>query len=195
VAEQSEERQTGGASRGDDRKVALEQYRNVLGYLQYENTAYRTRSGFMLVAQAALPSPLARVTPLSSSQVNWYVVVLILGLATIGLMLCRLWWLAAEGPSWWIERWHDVLVKLEPRAYGDIEVFRGAVDITKQPPDRIPTKRLVTDVVRLFSAVWILVLAAGVGMGVYVAYPQLKPQSGEPGARPDVGRTKATGSS
>jgi len=55
-----------GEAEVEDPKLALERYRNVMGYLQYENTAFWTRSGFMLVGQTALLNGLNRGLPMVS---------------------------------------------------------------------------------------------------------------------------------
>jgi len=173
---------------GQEQKIALEQYRNILGYLQYENTMYWTRAGFMLVAQAALLSPLARLLPLSPSKVDWGFVAVTIGLGTFGLVLCYLWLQVIGGVLWWIDRWHELLVKIEPAAYGDTKVFRGAVDRTEQHPTRIPTKPIVRAVVRLFVVVWILVVVAGVGGAISIIWHHQQLQQTDKAAAIQSGR-------
>ncbi len=38
----------------DATKIAIERYRNIIGYLQYENSMYWTRRGLMLIAHSTL---------------------------------------------------------------------------------------------------------------------------------------------
>src|SRR5207253_1996939 len=143
-------------------KIALEQYRNVIGYLQYENTVYWTRSGFMLVAQVALLGFLARAFPTFEEKTGWIGGIVIIGLGVFGLILCYQWNRVNDGALWWINRWHSILLTIEPKAYEDIKVFRGAVDQTEHHTDRRPVKIASKYVLLLFASIWGLSIVVGI---------------------------------
>jgi hypothetical protein len=110
----------------EDTKIALERFRNVLGYLQYENTVYWTRSGFLLTAEAALLGFSARVVPTDTAIASWPALVLGLGLCAVGLILCWLGLRMIRNSLHWIDRWIQLLTVIEPTAYGEeLKVFRG----------------------------------------------------------------------
>lgn len=136
-------------------KIALEQYRNVIGYLQYENTTYWTRSGFMLIAHAALLGFLTRLLPDQPSAASWQSIGLTFGVSLFGLALSLLWMRAIQDAIWWINRWLTILLVLEPQAYGEINVFRDVPELgdPNAPPHRL--RKVAEQVVWLFRAVWI----------------------------------------
>jgi|GEM_PF-6313821 len=109
----------------DDQKLALEQFRNVIGYLQYENTVYWTRSGFLLTAEAALLGFNARVVPTSVSDASWPALGIAFGLCAVALVLCWLGLKMIENSLYWINRWIGLLQSMEPDAFGDkYKIFR-----------------------------------------------------------------------
>lgn len=148
-----------------DPKIALEQYRNVLGYLQYENTIYWTRSGFMLVAHSALLGFLTKLMP-SPDEANWQSIGLSFGISLFGLALSLLWMKALLSALWWINRWHGILLRLEPDAYGDIEVFRGAVAAEGDTKTRHGARRIAEQVALLFRLVWVAAILYAIVLAV-----------------------------
>ncbi len=106
-------------------KIALERYRNVIGYLQYENAIYWTRVGFFITAQAALVGFGGRLLFDALGKFDtlgfWFAG----GICVLGLALCTIGLRTTKGSLRWIYRWQSILRKLEPDAYGEIEVFRG----------------------------------------------------------------------
>ena len=82
-------------------KEALEAYRNLVGYLQYENTVFWTRLGFIYVANAALLA--ATIKPLESHlqdpQSRISIVLVVLGI--VGVLLCLAGdYFAKDGKIW-----------------------------------------------------------------------------------------------
>jgi hypothetical protein len=107
-------------------KTHLEQYRIVIGYLQYENQTYWTRSGLFLSANAIIFSILGKmVTEVDSMKFHLAVfwVVFIGGL--VGMGISALWINLNSSAKFWINRWHTVLKNLESQAFGNTELFRG----------------------------------------------------------------------
>lgn len=140
----------------DEQKIKLEQYRNILGYLQYENRTYWTRSGFMIVAQTILFRFITQKLPLVKEEDFWFNITAVAFSCILGFYLTSLWRTINKSGKWWIERWHSILLELEPDAYGDIEVFRGVVDNTKKTDARPSVKQVVEQVTTVFLLIWIL---------------------------------------
>jgi hypothetical protein len=153
-----------------DAKFALEQYRNILGYLQYENTIYWTRSGFMLIAHSTLFGFLTRLLPQSNAEKAWQGIGLSFGVCMLGLALSFLWTRAIMEGLRWIDRWHSILLTLEPDAYGEIAVFRGAVTSGDHSAPRRGVSKVALDVALLFRYVWLAALAyiATIGINKFV---------------------------
>jgi hypothetical protein len=137
----------------DDTKLALERYRNILGYLQYENTIYWTRSGFMLVAHSALFGFLARLMS-DIADPTWPRVGLVFFASIFGLVLSYLWTLTIHKGNGWIDRWHSILLRIEKPAYGDIFVFREEASDANQPYKGI--RKVAEHVALLFRGAWVL---------------------------------------
>lgn len=147
-----------------DPKIALEQYRNIIGYLQYENSTFWTRSGFMLVAHSALLGFLTRLLPEPVRDAPWLSITLSISISVVGLVLSLLWTRAIDGALWWIERWHRILVAIEPDAYGSTDVFRGAVGDDNQVAPHKSTRTVAKDVARIFRLAWIVAIVYTIGV-------------------------------
>lgn len=128
VSELAAKVDAGGKVDREPVKIELERYRNVIAYLAYENAAFWTRSAAMLVVNVAL---LGGVFGLMSrppeKPASGYWALLLLAPA-LGLIVSTLWFLTLFGARWWIRRWLAVLVELEPLAYGEQKVMRGAFE-------------------------------------------------------------------
>lgn len=141
-----------------DPKIALERYRNVIGYLQYENNTFWVRSGFMLVAHSALLGFLAKVLPEPTRNAPWMSIGVSVSIGMLGLALSFLWVRTIEGALWWIQRWQNILLELEPAAYGKIHVFRGVVDPGSDDRPHHSTRGTAKRVAILFRVTWISAL-------------------------------------
>jgi hypothetical protein len=139
------------ASRADS---TLQRYGQVLSYLIYENTTYWTRSGLLLLAHTSLLGFTAIVLPPFSADALPERVLLLAVIGFVGLLLARFWWTAIKRGIDWIEDWHNLLLKLEPEAYGDIEFFRGKVGSRARP-----TRHNVRQVARRVAAVFVIIWA------------------------------------
>lgn len=106
-------------------KLALERYRNILGYLQYEQAVYWTRVGFVITAQAALAAIGARLIYEAMRTPSALAISMSAGICLVALALGAIGIRTTTGSLRWIYRWQEILRRLEPDAYGDIEVFRG----------------------------------------------------------------------
>ncbi len=144
---------------------ALEKYAAVLPYLAYENSAFWTRSGFFLVAHTALLAFVAtNGLPLKSSRQDEILVYFVVGI--LGIVLGVAWLLSIAAGKFWIRNWHDALLKLEPDAFGDLEVLRGKCLSTNTMPRtqgmRWPhtgAKSIVIIIPLMFVVLWIALFA------------------------------------
>jgi hypothetical protein len=147
-------------SEEENQGIALSKYQTILGYLQYENTVFWTRSGFVLIAQTALLG--FYVTMLPRAEKPTAGIALQLGcLGVIGLLLVALWFFAIASGTWWINRWRDILGELEEPAWGKRNILREA-----NPP--WGARFAATYVAALFGVIW-LVGVAGAGGVLYLA--------------------------
>jgi hypothetical protein len=111
-----EQRQTGDPAWGA-------RYQSILGYLQYENTAFWTRSGFMSIAQSALIGFYVSAFLRQPVAYTWEWWVLI-GTAIMGFLVAGAWfWVAVKGREL-SKTWMEALLEVEPLAFGDVKFFR-----------------------------------------------------------------------
>jgi hypothetical protein len=157
----------------DSEKLALERYRNVIGYLQYENGIFWTRVGFIIAAQAGLIAfdvqLLFSVLQKPNSLAFWFVG----GICVLGLAICFIGLRTTSGSKRWIYRWRDILLKLEPDAYGEIEVFRGTENSAPGLP-RHSTREAANHLLYVFVASWLVLLVV---LALSIIIPQLCGQS------------------
>jgi hypothetical protein len=152
-------------AQNDEQKIALEKYRNILGYLQYENTIFWTRSSFIIVAQASILGFSFRLFPIEGNP-TWTQLFIILFVGVIGIVLCIIWAKMNKSSIFWINRWITLLKRIEPDAYGEIEVFRGIDDISSEKA-KVHSLRRASDYVRnIFLITWILFIGYSIIFGV-----------------------------
>jgi len=138
---------------------ALEKYAVVLPYLAYENTTFWTRSGFFLVVHAGLLAFVATSgLPTRASLPDK--MILSIAIAVIGIVIGVAWLLALFAGNYWIDRWHAVLVKLEPDAFEDLSILRGKVpnQETRALLPHIGSKFIVYFVAGVFTVLWVALL-------------------------------------
>jgi hypothetical protein len=142
----------------EEQKIALERFRNVVGYLQYENTVYWTRSGFLLASQAALLGFGARVLPTSTGSNNASAIAICMVLALVALVICLIGLRMVDNSVTWINRWISILREIEPLAYGDMRVFRDT-----EASSEIPGKHFARDTAKylifVFVVAWLALLS------------------------------------
>jgi hypothetical protein len=108
----------------DDVKIALERYRNVVSYLQYENTMFWTRLGFTFTLQAIILG--VALGALGRASENSASAVLAEAACLLSVLVGLIGVLLAQQANKWIYRWISILEKeLEETAYAKIEVFRA----------------------------------------------------------------------
>jgi hypothetical protein len=144
------------------RDVALTRYGQVLGYLQYENTVYWTRVGFVMAAQAALIAFSANHMLAVQNPHSPLSLPVALGAGVLGLVLCLLGLRMVQGSVRWINHWHDLLRELELTAYGDIQVFRNTGSIARGGHS-YAIKDAASQVMYVFIVAWLLLLTLLVG--------------------------------
>jgi hypothetical protein len=141
----------------DARDVALTRYGQVLGYLQYENTVYWTRVGFVMAAQAVLIAFGAKLTLEVQKPHSPLSLPVALGSGVLGLVLCLLGLRMVQGSVRWIDHWHKTLHALEPIAYGGTQVFRDT-DHTVRGNHNYSAKDAASQVMYVFIVAWLLLL-------------------------------------
>lgn len=109
-------------------KDKLEQYGILMSYLQYENSTFWVRSNFFLLANTALLGFLITSLPDIHPPNNWARILIPFVGCITGFILSILWLFALKSGEWWIKRWHSLLIKIEPQAFGEISVFRGVLN-------------------------------------------------------------------
>lgn len=140
-----------------DPKIALEQFRNIIGYLQYENTAYWTRSGFLLASQAALLGFSARIVPTTAHVDNVPSMVISIALALLALAICWIGLKMIENSVTWINRWIGILEQIEPVAYGEIKVFRDLESPNDGPMSHF-SRETAKYLIYVFVIAWFLLI-------------------------------------
>lgn len=102
----------------DKAKIANERYRSVIAISTYENNAFWTRSGFMMVAQAAILAGAARLLPTATSSSLSAICLMIASIFAV--ILCGVWCLMIHAGFFWTSRWIERARALEPDAMDDL---------------------------------------------------------------------------
>lgn len=141
----------------EDDGQALERYRIVMGYLQYENSVFWQRGHFFFLTSAALFGFVSSRLPLLTRNSSWENVGATLVMSIAGLVLCLLWKRALDAGNFWIAHWHHILRdQLEPLAFPeDIRVLR---DFGPEPADprRVKARLVAEGPIYLFMVLWLL---------------------------------------
>lgn len=135
------------------RSVALERYRILMAYLQYENATYWARANFFLVANSLIFGFVVRALTGPSPILRPPTIVAIGLSGVVGFYLTTLWKDALDGGGYWCDRWERILRELEPAAFEQTHVLRRI----ENPQERAPTKRarrVAERTVTLFLVVW-----------------------------------------
>ena len=137
-------------------KEALEAYRNLVGYLQYENTVFWTRLGFIYVANAALLA--AAIKPFESHlqcpENPTSIALSVLGV--VGVLLCLAGVYFAKDGKIWIDYWTEKLIQIEPAGYGDVTLFRS------RPLHKTRLRETANALMGMFFLLWIALIVVAV---------------------------------
>ncbi len=146
--------------------IAMQQYQTLMAYLAYENTIWWTRANYFLLASTALLAFVVAGLPPLERDVAWTKIVAVSVMSLTGAILALFWWKSLRAGDFWIDRWHELLKQIEPRAFGSIKVIRSRDTPEagyRPPPARAPTRHTVI----LFVVLWALVFAYSlIGAGV-----------------------------
>jgi len=136
----------------------LEQFGQVMSYLQYENSVAWDRANFYLLASTALLGlGAASLLPLGKAP-EWEKVIILSVLCLAGLRLSYLWKRMLDAADYWQNYWHEILRNLEPEAFGELKLFR--VPLPEQGgPARPRVRELGRQTLMLFVILWGLLLA------------------------------------
>jgi hypothetical protein len=136
---------------------ARHRYQILMNYLATEGQIFWSRSQLFLVASAALLGFVTTRLPPVVLSTPWDQIITVGVGAFGGLCLCRLWHRALKAGNFWIDRWEHLLTRLEPEAFGDLEVRRN---VAQRPggPARVSSRQVAFDAVWLFVILWSLVL-------------------------------------
>ena len=138
-----------------DADRSLEQYRVLMSYLQYENSAYWMRANYFLLANSIVFGFTIRVVTSAASLREPTSVAAIAVCSVAGFILVRLWWKALEAGAYWCDRWEDLLRQIEPSAFGPLAVLRDIDNHLEQPPIR-RARSVARATVLLFVGLWTL---------------------------------------
>ena len=144
--------------KADEQRVALQQYGYVMGYLQYENSVYWTRVGFVIAAQAALVAFGAGQMSEAAKTHSVFPAIITIGSGLLGVILCLLGLRMTEGSVRWINHWIKILCALELKAFDDIQVFRDSDNIVQGG-----LRGAANHVLYVFMGAWGILLALFVG--------------------------------
>jgi len=135
----------------------LEQFGQVMSYLQYENSVSWDRANFFLLASTALLGlGAASLLPLGKTP-TWEKIIILTVLCLAGLRLSHLWKRMLDAADYWQDHWHSILRQLEPEAFGDLKLFR--VPPPEQGgPARQRARVLGRQTLSLFVVLWSLLL-------------------------------------
>ena len=99
----------------------LKKFEILTNYLIYENTIFWSRSNYFLIAITGLLG-------LTITQIPSYIlfemqkVLTIFTLSFIGIILCYSWHCALKGGEFWINHWHELIIKYEKKCWEE-ELF------------------------------------------------------------------------
>jgi hypothetical protein len=134
----------------------LEQYSILMSYLQYENSTFWVRSNFFLLANTALLGFIITSLPRELPPKNWSEILIPAVGCISGLILTILWLFALKSGEWWINRWHFLLVEIEPFAFGETKVLRGLKTLDSKRKPKFGARQITYIVCFLFVVLWIL---------------------------------------
>lgn len=148
-----------GEAKESDGKTALERYRIIMGYLQYENSIFWQRGHFFFLTSGALFGFVLSKLPLLTENSSWEIVGTTLIMSIAGLSLCYYWKRALDAGDFWVAHWHHILRdQLEPLAFpDDVRVFREFKPESGDP-HRVEARLAARGPLYLFSILWILLV-------------------------------------
>lgn len=142
----------------------IEKYGILMSYLEYENSMFWGRANYFLLAQTALfgftltnlPA-LVKSTPLEK--------IIIPGVAgVVGLIIAYSWWKALKSGELWINRWHTLIISLEPKVFGELNVIR------ERDPKGERAKNTAYHMVIIFIFLWLLAIIYSVFGYVFMIF-------------------------
>lgn len=140
-------------------------YGQILQYLSYENTVYWTRHNFFMLCNTGLLWALIGNLFPKEKELSCQAKVLFAVLCVVGIAWSIIWHRTLDKSTIWLNKWHTLLKRLEPAAYGDLLVFRQTKEEEQkkiESGDNESVKTLALCMVRLFIVVWLILLAYGV---------------------------------
>lgn len=132
--------------------INLRRYAAALGYLQYENTTYWTRSQQFLVAHTFLLGFVVTKLPVLPMELTWARIVS-LGIASLGgLALARLWFHGLRAGEYWIDHVTDIVRAFEEKSLpADTKLIRQF----GHKPGYISAKLVAHRLATLFAVLWV----------------------------------------
>ena len=154
---------------------ALKQYDTLMRYLAYEGTVFWNRSQHFLVAHAVMFAFLAASQfPTDVENTKWIQMLLLGVVCVAGIKLAALWRSVILAGNFWTNRWEKLLQEIEPDAFGQRRVLRGAGDDVLAD-ERRSGKRAAQIAATLFTVLWwllfTLLLVASVLKCLHIPFP------------------------
>jgi hypothetical protein len=136
---------------GQELDLNLRRYAAALGYLQYENTTYWTRSQHFLVAHTFLLGFVVTKLPVTSKELTWARIVC-LGIASLGgLVLAKLWFDGLKAGEYWITHVTEVVRLFEGKSF---PVDTRLIQKFDPKPGYVSAKLVAHRLATLFSVLW-----------------------------------------
>ena len=136
-------------------QTALQQYAIVMNYFAQEKRAFVGRTNLFLIANAGMAGFVSNALARLSPNDAWSALAQPATLCIAGLAVTWLWSRAISMGTFWLEHYREILKKLEPTAFGEVNVLRG-----KEPKEEesAEAKRIARASLKLFAILWVIAL-------------------------------------
>jgi hypothetical protein len=134
-----------------NKELILKQYDILMQQNRFEHTSFWTRFGFMMISQMALLGFFLNLLLNGLKETNPRYLLLTLPLCLVGLTLVYFFYRLQKITKWWVDRWLELILRLEQGAFADINVVRKA---SEQSPGSV--RRVATWFTSLFAIIWSL---------------------------------------
>ncbi len=136
-------------------QTTLQQYGIVMNYFAQEKRAFVGRTNLFLIASAGMAGFVSNALSRLSPNDAWSAIAQPAALCVAGLFVTWLWSRAINMGTYWLEHCQQVLKKLEPTAFGDLNVLRG---MEAREEEHSEAKRIARASLSLFALLWVIAL-------------------------------------
>lgn len=136
-------------------QTTLQQYGIVMNYFAQEKRAFVGRTNLFLIANAGMAGFVSNALARLSPNDAWSSIAQPTALCIAGLFVTWLWSRAIHMGTFWLGHYRQILKKLEPTAFGDVQVVRGQEDGEEEHAE---AKRIARASLALFAVLWVVAL-------------------------------------